>query len=483
MAEEADLFLGLDFSTQRAKAIILDKNRTLTANGHVTFGEYPTLVAKYPQCSPNGYEEDTASGAVTSPTLMWVEALDILFSQLSTSGVDFSRIAAISVSGQQHGSVYWKTGAEQLLNNLDPNKGLLHEQLQSAFAVADSPIWKDTSTGEQCKGLEAAVGGAEKLAEVTGSRAYHRFTGNQIAKVSQTMPDHYGQCERISLVSSFVCCLLTGSYAPIDYSDGSGMNLLDIRPAKSNTEPDGTRREWMTEALEYCGEGLAAKLGDPVPSQTVLDRPISPYFTRYGFSSTCRVVAATGDNPSSLAGLYVREGDVGISLGSSDTVFLWLPEARPGKFGHVFVNPVDPKAYMALLCYSNGDMTRKKVRDKTEDLLMLDKEEEERRWEEFTTFLNNTSAGNQGNIGLYFLEEEIIPHAKCTVRVNAEGAHVDSFPDRATEVRALIEGQIMAKRVHAERLGYRCGPGTRVLATGGGSKNPAILQVCCTSVN
>lgn len=35
--------------------------------------------------------------------------------------------------------------------------------------------------------------------------------------------------QRISLVSNFLASLFLGDYAPIDWSDGSGMNLLNIR--------------------------------------------------------------------------------------------------------------------------------------------------------------------------------------------------------------------------------------------------------------
>ena len=117
----------------------------------------------------------------------------------------FAAVAAVSGSGQQHGSAYWKAGARASLQSLRGGGAAgggtpLKTVLGGAFAVADSPIWMDSSTGAQCAALEAALGGALKVAQLSGSRAYERFTGNQIAKIAQTAPDAYKNTERISLV-------------------------------------------------------------------------------------------------------------------------------------------------------------------------------------------------------------------------------------------------------------------------------------------
>jgi len=61
------------------------------------------------------------------------------------------------------------------------------------------------------------------------------------------------------------------------------------------------------------------------------------------------VIAFTGDNPASLAGMCLQSGEIAISLGTSDTLFLWLDHPTPSLEGHLFSNPIDPEAYMALL--------------------------------------------------------------------------------------------------------------------------------------
>jgi sugar (pentulose or hexulose) kinase len=121
---------------------------------------------------------------------------------MKAAGFPFASVAAVSGSGQQHGSAYWRVGARASLGALRAAgaRGPLATALGGAFALPDSPIWMDSSTKAQCDALEAALGGPQAVADISGSRAYERFTGNQIAKVAQQNPKAYAETERISLV-------------------------------------------------------------------------------------------------------------------------------------------------------------------------------------------------------------------------------------------------------------------------------------------
>ncbi|XP_068081833.1 xylulose kinase isoform X2 [Anabrus simplex] len=392
---------------------------------------------------------------------MWVKALDMLLDRLRVAGVDFSQIASLSGAAQQHGSVYWSKGALSKLESLNPDR-FLHEQLATCFSVTQSPVWMDSSTTEQCRRLEDAVGGPLALAELTGSRAYERFTGPQIAKLFDTRPSTYHSTERISLVSSCVASLFLGKYAALDYSDASGMNLLNIHT-----------KEWSQECLKSCAPDLAEKLGEPVPSYSVLG-PVSDYFVeRYGFSPDCRVVAFTGDNPGSLIGMCMAEGDLVVSLGTSDTLILDLKKPQTLGEGHILCSPLTPDTFMGLLCFKNGSIPRNRINEKCT----------EGSWQIFSELLDSTPRGNFGNFGLYYDVQEIVPFVVGDYRFNKAGVHVSRFASNEVEVRALIEGQFVARRAHAEDLGFIAGNNTRILATGGASKNHCILQVLADVFN
>ncbi|WCJ35633.1 xylulose kinase-2 [Euphorbia peplus] len=454
-------FLGLDSSTQSLKATVLDSNLNVVKSELVHFdSDLPRYNTK-----DGVFRDSSDNGKIVSPTLMWVEALDVVLQRLVTSGFDFGKVAALSGSGQQHGSVYWKKGSSATLSSLDPKKTLV-DQLGNVFSINESPIWMDSSTTAQCREIEKAVGGALELSRLTGSRAYERFTGPQIRKIFQTQLEAYNDTEKISLVSSFMASLFIGAYACIDHTDGAGMNLMDIK-----------QRAWSQLALEATAPGLEEKLGKLAPAYDVAGH-ISPYFVeRFKFNKDCLVVQWSGDNPNSLAGLTLSiPGDLAISLGTSDTVFGIAADPQPSLEGHVFPNPVDTKGYMVMLCYKNGSLTREDVRNRCA----------EKSWEVFNKFLEQTPPLNDGKIGFYYKDHEILPPLPVGIHryalQNFTGDNLEKLKeqevkefDPASEVRALIEGQFLSMRAHSERFGMPSPP-KRIIATGGASANHSILN-------
>ncbi len=99
--------------------------------------------------------------------------------------------------------------------------------------------------------------------------------------------------------------------------------------------------------------------------------------------------------------------------------------------------------------FKNGSLTRERIRDQLAHS----------SWEEFDALLACTPPGNNGNIAMYFDHEEIIPRGvQGTFCFDSQGNTVsEGFEHAATDVRAVIEGQMLAKRVHAESLGFRIG--------------------------
>uniref|UniRef100_A0A453CCS0 Carbohydrate kinase FGGY C-terminal domain-containing protein n=1 Tax=Aegilops tauschii subsp. strangulata TaxID=200361 RepID=A0A453CCS0_AEGTS len=200
-------------------------------------------------------------------------------------------------------------------------------------------------------------------------------------------------------------------------------------------------------------------------------------FLRFQFTSNCLVVQWSGDNPNSLAGLTLSNpGDLAISLGTSDTVFGVTDVPEPSLDGNILPNPVDPSTYMVMLCYKNGSLTREDIRDRYA----------EKSWDVFNNLLEQTDPLNGGKLGFYYKEHEILPPLPVGFHryivdtltsgplAETKERQKDEF-DPPSEVRALIEGQFMSMRGHAERCGLPVPP-KRIIATGGASSNQAILK-------
>jgi len=447
----AKLFLGLDSSTQSLSAVVIDLDTRKVVYEHsLNFDQalphHKTLNGVLPNRNPL---------VKHSSPLMWAEALDLMFAKMKKDRVALGEILAVSGSGQQHGSVYLTARAAQTLGKLNPAKSLV-ENLKGCLSRKTSPIWMDSSTAAECGEIRHKLGGIRPTASATGSDTFERFTGPQIRKFHKTEPAAYAKTEHIALVSSFMASLLAGKIAPIDFGDGAGMNLMDI-----------AKKIWHPEALKATAPKLKTKLPALAPSGQAIGK-VSPYFTeKFGLNPEALATVWTGDNPASVIGLgLIQPGQVAISLGTSDTLFGSMKKCRTdGKGeGHVFGSPAG--GYMTLICFKNGSLAREKMRE----LYSI------KNWDKFGEVLNQTRPGNDGKMLLPWFEPEIVP------RVNQPGIHRLDLEeqDAAGNCRALFESQMMSMRLHSAWM--KVSP-ERILATGGASNNPALLQVLANVMN
>eukprot|EP00439_Symbiodinium_sp_Y106_P014607 s1274_g2.t1 len=222
---------------------------------------------------------------------------------------------------------------------------------------------------------------------------------------------------------------------------------------------------------DFDKDGLRARLGPGLCESHRALGSVAPYFVkRYGFSPTCLVVAWSGDNPCSLAGLGLQApGDVAVSMGTSDTMFAMMASASPGEDGMVLRNPVDPNSYMGMLVFKNGSLAREQVLKTVCG----------GQWETWAKMLAETQPGNGGSIGFYFHSPEITPTTgdqSGVFRFDDEEKEVGSFAP-STEVRAVVEGKFLAMRAFAQGIGMDPTEVKRIIATGGASSNKVLADV------
>jgi xylulokinase len=425
-----------------------------------------------------------SEGEVYAPVALWLEALDLVLARLKEKDCPLSRIRGISGSCQQHGSVYWSHEAGRLLSSLDSKGELVKQLAPGAFSYEFSPNWQDHSTQKECDAFEERVGGADRLAQVTGSAAHHRFTGPQIMRLKQKLPDMYASTMRISLVSNFLASVLMGRIAPMDISDVCGMNLWDMHENK-----------WSEPLLELTAGGkegveeLKSKLGEVRQDGGGSMGAVCGYFvSRYGFSPECQVAPFTGDNPGTILALPLRPLDAIVSLGTSSTFLMVTPVYKPDASYHFFNHPTTPGHYMFMLCYKNGGLAREKVRD------ALPAPSSGDPWANFNQSvlsippLDIAKPGDRAKIGLYFPLPEIVPNIRSgtwryTVSQGGDDLQESEAWGAEKDARAIVESQALSMRLRSQNL-VSAPKGSklpaqprRIYLVGGGSLNPAIAKV------
>lgn len=284
-------YIGIDLGTSSVKMLLVSKD-----------GEILKSVTKeYPICYPkSGWSEQ-------SPYDWYNESINGL--KELVSDVDKSTIKGISFGGQMHGLVI-----------LDENDEVIRPAI----------LWNDGRTQKQTDYLNEVIG-KDKLSNNTANIAFAGFTAPKILWVKENEPDNFKKICKIMLPKDYLAYKLSGVFAT-DYSDASGMLLLDVK-----------NRRWSKEMCEICGidEGKLPKLYESYEKIGTLLPKIA---SELGLSDSVSISIGAGDNAAAAVGTgTVGNGSCNISLGTSGTVFV-----SQDTFS------VDPANALHSFCHSNG---------------------------------------------------------------------------------------------------------------------------------
>ena len=270
--EAAMYFIGIDLGTSACKLLLVDEAGAIV--NEVTH-EYP-LIFPHPGWSEQK-PEDWWSAVVTGvPELL--------------RGFDASEVAGIGSGGQMHGLV--ALDAADYLNNT---------------------IGKD------------------KLSRLTANIAFAGFTAPKLLWMRENEPENFKKIAKIMLPKDYLTYKLTGVHA-CDYSDASGMLLLDVQ-----------HKCWSKEMLDICGVS-ESQMPQLFESFAVVGTLTKEAAQTLGLPETVKVVAGAGDNAAAAVGTgTVGAGGCNISLGTSGTIFI-----SSDKFG------VDPNNALHAFAHADG---------------------------------------------------------------------------------------------------------------------------------
>ena len=101
-------------------------------------------------------------------------------------------------------------------------------------------LWNDGRTAAEVDYLNGEIG-KEKLSALTANIAFAGFTAPKLLWMKKHEPENFARIAKIMLPKDYINYMLTGIHAT-DYSDASGMLLLDVK-----------HKRWSREMLDICG--------------------------------------------------------------------------------------------------------------------------------------------------------------------------------------------------------------------------------------
>ncbi len=321
-------------------------------------------------------------------------------------GIDLSKIAAISFSGQMMGCLC-----------VDKEGNPLRDHL----------LWADLRSTDQENFLKESIDPFE-FYNITGHRPSSSYTLTKLLWVKDNQPDIYKKTYKVLNAKDYIILKMTGKFVT-DYSDGTGTNAFDIN-----------KFEWSSKVLDAVSvdENL---FPDAVESTCVVGELTKSAADLCGLISGIPVVAGAGDGTSATVGSgSVSKGVTYNCLGSSSWIGITADKPALDKdmcifnWAHAVPKMVVPCGTMQAAGNSYAWMKRELCREES----LIAKYEGKDVYELINEQIGN---GDVGSNQLYFLPY-LIGERSPRWNPNARGAFVGLTMEHTHQdmLRSVIEG-------------------------------------------
>ena len=268
--KNVNLYLGVDLGTSAVKVILVSSDGAVLN----------TVTKEYELYFPHpGWAEE-------NPDDWWNMTKKGIKEVIQ--GFNGDDIRALAVAGQMHGLV-----------TLDENDNVIRPAI----------LWNDGRCDRETDYLNNVIG-KEFLSRHSANIAFAGFTLPKILWMRHNEREAFEKIKKIMLPKDYINYKLTGEFVT-DYSDASGMLLLDVE-----------NKKWSDEMIEIAGidKNMLASLHESYDSIGKIKKEIAD---ELGLAEDVLVAAGAGDNAAAAIGTAtVGSGRCNISLGTSGTIFI-----------------------------------------------------------------------------------------------------------------------------------------------------------------
>ncbi len=412
------LVIGVDSGTQSTKVLVVNtRDGAVVGESSRAYGLIPNLPRGAKEQHPRTWRE--AAGQAIKEALNQAKATA-------------AEVAAIGVSGQQHGFV-----------PLDAEGNV----------IRSAKLWCDTSTDSECSLITNKLGGARAVIEETGNAILPGFTASKILWLKRKDPKNFARLASVLLPHDYLNFWLTGNRV-MEFGDASGTALLDIK-----------KRQWSKAVIQAIDPDLERALPPVGPSDQPAGTLQESTARELGLSEKVLVSAGGGDNMMGAIGTgNTVDGVVTASFGTSGTIYACAERPVIDREGEIAGFCDSTNRWLPLLCTMNVTVATEMVRN-----------DFEMTHEQFEAEAGKASAGSDGLMLLPYLEGERTPNVPNGTGVWF-GANQKTFT-AAHFARAAMEGVTLGMNYGLRRLRQLGVKPKQIRVTGGGAKSKLWRQI------